>query len=64
MNTKQAKIAGVRASRSLEHAHEHNSLKQHLQGYLGLKEGTVERIGLLKAKDVPKKLPSPARGSS
>lgn len=33
---------------------EQGKIKQHLQEYLGLKEGAVERIGLLKAKNLPK----------
>lgn len=49
----EAKIAEIRASLGLEQATEHREIKQHLQEYLGLKEGTVERIGLLKAKDLP-----------
>lgn len=51
----QAKIAEVRDSLGLEQAKERNGIKQHLQEYLGLKEGAVEKIGLLKAKDLPKK---------
>lgn len=50
----QVKITEVRASLGLEQAPEQNGIKQHLQEYLGLKEGAVERIGLLKAKDLPK----------
>jgi len=38
----------------LEQAGTTEDLQQHLQEYLGLKEGIVERIGLLKAKDLPK----------
>ena len=37
----QAKIAEVRASLGLEQAQERNDIKQHLQEYLGLKEGAV-----------------------
>jgi len=50
----QTIIAEVRASLGLEQAPERNDIKQHLEEYLGLKEGAVEKIGLLKAKDLPK----------
>lgn len=50
----ETKIAEIRASLGLEQATEPRQLKQHLQEYLGLKEGAVERIGLLKAKELPK----------
>lgn len=50
----ETKIAEIRASLGLEQATEQRQLKQHLQEYLDLKEGAVERIGLLKAKDLPK----------
>ncbi len=50
----EAKTAEIRASLGLEQATEQGQVKQHLQEYLGLKEGIVERIGLLKAKDLPK----------
>ena len=49
----QAKIAEVRASLGLEQVQESGGIKQHLQEYLGLKEGAVERIALLKAKNLP-----------
>ncbi|MBU0982206.1 hypothetical protein KKC94_05960, partial [Patescibacteria group bacterium] len=49
----QAKIVDVRASLGLEHSPEQSGIKQHLREYLGLKEGAVERIRLLKAKDLP-----------
>lgn len=49
-----AKIADIRASLGLEQADTTKDLQQHLQEYLGLKEGAVERIGLLKAKNLPK----------
>src|SRR3972149_6830776 len=49
----QAKIAEVRASLGLEQATEQGQIKQHLQEYLGLKEGAVERVALLKAKNLP-----------
>jgi len=50
-----AKISEIRASLGLEQASEseQNKIKQHLQKYLDLKEGAVERIGLLKAKGLP-----------
>ena len=38
----------------LEQADTTKDLQQHLREYLGLKEGAVERIGLLKAKNLPK----------
>lgn len=50
----EAKIAEIRASLGLEQATEQEQIKQHLQEYLGLKEGAVEKIGLLKAKELPK----------
>lgn len=50
----QTKIADVRASLGLEQSPDQSGIKKHLQEYLGLKEGAVERIGLLKAKDLPK----------
>lgn len=49
----QAKIAEVRASLGLEQAMEQGKTKQHLQEYLGLKEGDVEKVALLKAKNLP-----------
>lgn len=49
----QAKIAEVRVSLGLEQASEQSGIKQYLREYLGLKEGAVERIRLLKAKDLP-----------
>lgn len=50
----KAKIAEIRASLGLEETLKQNKIKQHLQEYLGLKEGAIERIGLLKAKNLPK----------
>lgn len=50
----EAKITEIRASLGLEQATKQGQAKQHLQEYLGLKEDTVERIGLLKAKDLRK----------
>jgi len=44
----------IRASLGSERADTVKDLQQHLQRYLNLKEGAVERIGLLKAKDLPK----------
>jgi len=49
----QGKIAEVRASLGLEQVQESGGIKQHLQEYLGLKEGAVERVVLLKAKNLP-----------
>lgn len=50
----QAEISKVRDSLGLEQSPEQSGIKQHLQEYLGLKEGAVERIGLLKVVDLPK----------
>jgi len=47
------KIAEIRASLGLEQAKDEKATKQHLQEYLGLKEGDVERVALLKAKNLP-----------
>jgi hypothetical protein len=49
----EAKIAEIRASLGLEQADDQKATKQHLQEYLGLKEGNVERVPLLKAKNLP-----------
>lgn len=49
-----SKIAEILASLGLEQANATNDVKQHLQEYLDLKEGAIERIGLMKAKDLPK----------
>jgi len=48
-----AKIAEIRASLGLEQAEDQKATKQHLREYLGLKEGDVERVSLLKAKNLP-----------
>ncbi|HUT22474.1 MAG TPA: hypothetical protein VMX18_03710 [Candidatus Bipolaricaulota bacterium] len=50
-----AKIAEIGVSHDLERPLEQNDTKQYLQEHLGLKEGAVERVGLLKAKDLPTK---------
>lgn len=49
----ETKIAEIRASLGLEQAEDQKATKQHLQEYLGLKEGDVERVSLLKAKNLP-----------
>ncbi|MBU0569715.1 hypothetical protein KKB40_02960 [Patescibacteria group bacterium] len=49
----EAKIAEIRASLGLEQAENQKATKQHLQEYLGLKESAVERVSLLKAKNLP-----------
>jgi hypothetical protein len=49
----EAKIAEIRASLGLEQAEDQKTTKQHLQEYLGLKEGDIERVSLLKAKNLP-----------
>ncbi len=48
-----AKIAEIRASLGLEQVEDQKATKQHLQEYLNLKEGDVERVSLLKAKNLP-----------
>lgn len=50
----EAEIAEIEASLGLDQAQEQRTIKQHLQEYLGLKEGSIERIELLKAKNLPK----------
>lgn len=50
----QAKIAEIRATLGLEQVEGNRDLQKYLQEYLELKEGDVERIGLSKAKDLPK----------
>jgi hypothetical protein len=50
----EAKIAEISASFGLEQAEDQKATKQHLQEYLGLKDGDVERVLLLKAKNLPK----------
>ncbi len=50
----QVKIAEIRAALGLEQVEERKDLQEYLRGYLELKEGDVERIGLSKAKDLPK----------
>ena len=54
----QAKITKVRASLGLEQEGDQKVTKQHLQKYLGLKEGDVERVSLLKAKNLPEQYQS------
>jgi hypothetical protein len=49
----EAKIAEIRASLSLERAKDQKATKQHLQEYLDLKESDIERVSLLKAKNLP-----------
>lgn len=49
-----AKIAEIKASLNIEQTDKTKNLQQHLQKYLELKEDVVERIGLLKAKNLPK----------
>lgn len=49
----QEKIVELRVPLGLEQVQEQKSTKQHLQEYLGLKEGDIERIALLKAKNLP-----------
>jgi len=49
----ETKIAEIRASLGLEQAEGQKTTKQHLQEYLGLKESGVERVSLLKAKNLP-----------
>lgn len=49
----EAKIKEIRASLGLEQAEDQKATKQYLQEYLGLKEGDVERMSLLKAKNLP-----------
>lgn len=48
-----AKIAEIKVSLDLEQAEDQKSTKQHLQEYLGLKDGDVERLLLLKVKNLP-----------
>ncbi|PIR49244.1 hypothetical protein COU80_00655 [Candidatus Peregrinibacteria bacterium CG10_big_fil_rev_8_21_14_0_10_55_24] len=48
-----AKISEIRASLGLEQAEGGKTTNQHLQEYLGLQEGAVERVALLKAKNLP-----------
>ncbi len=50
----EAKMVEIRESLGLEQATGQEEIKKYLQEHLGLKEGAVERIGLLKAKDLPK----------
>ena len=54
----EAKIAEIRASLGLEQANDQKATKQHLQEYLDLKEGDVERVSLLKAKNLPEQYQS------
>lgn len=49
----ETKIAEIRASLVLEQAEDQIAIKKHLQEYLSLKEGDVERVTLLKAKNLP-----------
>jgi len=49
----EAKIVEIRASLGLEQTEDQEAIKQHLQEYLGLKEDDVERVSLLKAKNLP-----------
>jgi len=48
-----AKIEEVRASLGLEQAPELSVIKQHLQEHLGLKEDGIEKVSLLKTKNLP-----------
>ena len=52
-NRDETKIVEIRASLGLEQTEDQKATKQHLQEYLGLKEGDVERVSLLKAKNLP-----------
>ena len=54
----EAKITEIRASLGLEQANDQKATKQHLQEYLDLKEGDVERVSLLKAKNLPEQYQS------
>ena len=49
-----AKISKIRASLKLENTNTKKDIQQHLQEYLELKKRVVERITLLKAKNLPK----------
>jgi len=49
----QEELFKIRASLGLEQAGATKDLKQYLQEYLELKDGDAEKIGLLKAKDLP-----------
>jgi hypothetical protein len=44
----------VRASLGLEEANSIKETRQYLENYLELKDGDVEKLELLKAKDLPK----------
>ncbi len=48
------KITEIKPSLELEHVNATKDLQQHLQEYLDLKERAIEKISLLKAKDLPK----------
>ncbi|EKE15953.1 MAG: hypothetical protein ACD_11C00070G0006 [uncultured bacterium] len=49
-----AKIAEIEASLGLEQTDRTEDLRQHLREQLDLKEGDVERIGLISVKELPK----------
>lgn len=49
----EAKIVNIRDLLDLEQVEDQKATKQHLQEYLDLKEDDIERISLLKAKNLP-----------
>lgn len=48
------KLAEIRASLGLEKFNPNKETQQYLKNYLELKDGDIERLGLLKTKDLPK----------
>mgnify|MGYP000858049586 FL=1 len=54
----EAKIAEIRSSLGLEQTDDQKTTKQYLQEYLELKEGDVERVSLLKVKNLPEQYKS------
>lgn len=47
-------LAEIRASLGLEKSNSNQAIQQYLKNYLELKDGDIEKLELLKAKDLPK----------